>query len=74
MKTFQAYQLQVPGYPPPHPETMGDLTASLYPGVGNLTTRWVTGWGTLTDASLHSDLRVYRVGMFDHFVCPWVGI
>ena len=32
------------------------------------------GWGTLTDASLHCDLRVYRVGLFDHFVCPQVGI
>ena len=32
------------------------------------------GWGTLTDASLHCDLRVYRVGLFDHFVCPRVGI
>ena len=45
--------------PPPPRETMGDLTASLCPGVGNLTTRWVTD--TLTDASLHCDLRVYRV-------------
>ena len=27
------------------PETTGDLTASLCPGVGNLTTRWVTGVG-----------------------------
>ena len=32
------------------------------------------GWGTLTDASLHCDLRVYRVGLFDHIVCPRVGI
>ena len=32
------------------------------------------GWGTLTDASLHCDLRVYRVGLFDHFLCPRVGI
>ena len=31
--------------PPPPPETTGDLTASLYPRVGNLTTRWVTGVG-----------------------------
>ena len=42
------YQLQAPGYPPPPPppgETMGDLTASLCPGVWNLTTRLVTGVG-----------------------------
>ena len=28
----------------------------------------------MTDANLHCDLRVYRVGLFDDFICPRVGI
>ena len=31
--------------PPPPPRPCGSLTASLYPGVGNLTMRWVPGVG-----------------------------
>ena len=42
--TLCTYQLQAPP-PPPPPETTGDLTASLWPRVGNLTTRWVSGVG-----------------------------
>ena len=60
--------------PPPPRETTGDLTASLCPGWGIWPQGGLQGWGTLTDASLHCDLRVYRVGLFDHFVCPRVGI
>ena len=37
--------LSIASPPPPPLETMGDLTASLCPGMGNLTTRWVTGVG-----------------------------
>ena len=62
-----------PPPPPPPPETMGDLTASLCPGWGIWPQGGLRGWGTLTDASLHCDLRVYRVGLFDHFVCPRLG-
>ena len=42
-KLVMHLSISSPGYPPR--ETMGEMTASLHPGVWNLTTRWVTGVG-----------------------------
>ena len=68
-----------PGVPPSPGRPRGSDCFAL-PGVGNLTTGWgIWPWGglrrrgTLTDASVHCFLRVYRVGLFDHFVCPQGG-
>ena len=64
-----------PGVPPPPPPP-GDhrgFDRFALPGVGNLTRGGLRGRDTLTDASLHCDLHVYRVGLFDHFVCPRGG-
>ena len=56
--------------PPPLPgETMGIWPLRFAWECGIWPRGGLRGWGTLTDASLPCDLRVYRVGLFDHFVC-----
>ena len=76
LKVMHLSQLQAPGCPPPPPkETTGDLTVSLCPGVGNLTTGWVTGVGHIDrrQSALWSP-RVQGWGCLTILSVPGMGI
>ena len=65
-----------PGVPPPPPPgDHGGFDHFALPRGGEFDHEvGLRGRGTLTDASLHCDLRVYRVGLFDLSSVPGVGI